>query len=1465
MALFTYVNLAVPVGNFLTLEIAEHPCRNALLTIEDVPTCFVQLHPPNATGTPHRRHPPKMNTHSPTRRGPKVLAITAIMALLSLLGFAAPAQAATPITISNVTTNVDDGQIGDGETFTLSLDWAVDLQVAASNPVQFTIPLAPPLVGVPQSFPMTSDSGPAGTCVVTATQIECVLDETFVEENPLEIKGNLNFSVRGDNKTGENQTGTILEGTLNAVAVVVTPEVVCQTDCDFKGLNEMKWGSYTPAATASESDIINWWVQLPATPTGGIPGGLAAEIRDTFDPNKYELLGDPTLFWATNLYLNEKGAKAVAWDVSTPDELAFSHLPDPVTGLSVVNFTTLSHEILYQTPRNDLALSDGVYIINYTVKVLNPGDDAVHTNTVTYKLGDTTREIVGEPVERPAGGGTVVGTNEGRFSVKKTLSSDTPPDSLPQEYTFNVEALLPDNTVETEEIVVEANGNSKESNNYPRGTQIKITEASPGGPGNINWETSFAYGDQQISGNSVEFEISGGFLGRTTAITATNTATLHRGSIDIHKVLNAPAAALPALPKHFDVEYSWPADASKAIPAGSGTVSLNADGTVKTIDNVPVGAVVSFEETGLVDTTSYKWSTPSFSPETVTLTAKNQSIDVTLTNTATLKTGDFVISKSLDVTPEVAALIPDGYEFTVDYSWAANADLGIAEGEGTVAVPADGTEVTVEDLPVGAVVSFEEVDLPGIGNNTWTTPKFSPETVTIEEGSTPVSLNLTNKSSLNTGEIVINKVLEAPEYAFSALPTSFEVDYSWPANSDLGFPAGEGTVTLAANGESKTIADVPVGAVVTFTETTPSDTTSYAWNTPTFSPSASVTVEEAEQSVEVTLTNSVTPKLGSVDVFKELNAPAAATPLLPESYTVNYSWEEDAELGITGGEGSVTVIPGDEPTSINDLPVGAVITFEEVTPAAVPSHNWSDPVYSDESVTVGSGDAVSFTVTNSLKLDVGSLAVKKKVVAPAEAAGLLPATYPVTYSWDANPELGIEAFSATIDLPGDGTPVELNEVPVDAIVKFREGSVAAIGSYEWATPVFSAADVVLADTSEPIEIELTNVAMLQTRSISINKAVVAPEGVAALLPESYEVTYSWPANTELGFLAGEGTVTLPADGTLVEIADVPLGAVLTFVESALPGIGSNEWQTPVFSDNNIVVGAEGSATSVTVTNTAELLTGSISINKIVEAPEEASGLLPAEYPVTYTWEANNELGFLAGSGSVALPADGSPIVIEGVPVGAVVNFVEDALPTIGSNVWETPVFSTNNVTVTEAGQEVAVSLTNTAVLQTGSITIHKIVEAPKDATGLLPSEYPVFYTWAANADLGFAEGSGSLMLAADGTPQTVSAVPLGAVVTFEEGELPAIEGFEWSAPTFSENDVVVSEAGADVALSLTNTLAPEPEEGQLPDVEESTPPTQGGSELPKTGASGLVTGGAIAVFLGLLGLIGVRVASKRQH
>jgi uncharacterized repeat protein (TIGR01451 family)/LPXTG-motif cell wall-anchored protein len=774
-----------------------------------------------------------------------------------------------------------------------------------------------------------------------------------------------------------------------------------------------------------------------------------------------------------------------------------------------------------------------------------------------------------------------ISLSTGSFSVTKQVSGDAS-SLVPSSASFTVNYSYPAGSgfaAGSGTLTVKNDGVAVSSGQLPVGAKVTLTESDPAAIAGATWGTPIFSPVMPITIGA----------GTNVAITLTNPISLNTGSFSVAKKVTGTGAGLVPSTTSFTVNYSYPAGSGYA--AGNGTLTVKNDGVAVSGPQIPVGASVTLNEVAPAAIAGTTWGTPSFDPASpITIGAKGTSVAVTLTNPISLNTGTFSVTKS--VTGNASSLVGSSASFVVDYSYPAG--NGYAAGSGKLTVKNDGQAVNGPQVPVGAQVTLSEEPPTTIPNATWGTPSFSPASpITIGAKGSTVAVTLTNPISLKTGAFTVTKIVSGTGANLVGSGASFTVKYSYPAGS--GFAAGSGSLTVKNDGVAVSSGQLPVGAVVTFSEDAPASVPNATWGTPSFSPS-SVTVG-ADQRVAVTLTNPITRDTGSFSVSKMVTGSGSGLVGGNTTFTVDYSYP--AGTGYPAGNGTLSV-KNDATTTVDGIPTGAVVSLSEESPAAVPDATWGTPTFTPTSpITIGSkGTTVAVTLINPITLNTGSFTVTKQVT--GDAASLVPSTasFTVDYSYPAGS--AYPADSGKLTVKNDGQSVSGPAIPVGASVTLSEETPDSVTNATWGTPVFSpASPITIAGSGTSVAVTLTNPITLNTGTFSVVKKVTGSG--AGLVPSStaFTVNYSYPAGT--GYAAGSGSLVVKNDGAAIVGPQIPVGAKVTLVEAAPSPIFGGTWGTSSFSPTSpITIGAKGTTLAVTLTNPITIVQPTLQLKKVVD-------------------------------------------------------------------------------------------------------------------------------------------------------------------------------------------------------------------------------------------------------------------------
>jgi len=518
----------------------------------------------------------------------------------------------------------------------LSVTWEIS-EGAVDGDITFTLPLPDELHGFWDEFLVYFDGERAGTVAVREDSVTVTIDEAFIEANPAQISGSFYFDVESRIQNNEDIQHDFVFDEITESVTVTPSENWCDENCEFDGHYQAKWGWYD-----NSDDTITWTVRVPA-PEQGIEAGQQIVVTDLMDEEAYESITDgdlPAVYEADSLIYNEWGNEVPNWERLDDDLVEWSN--DDLTatftsregaGSDLNNYD----QVEPGEPGSWRGIDGTLYDIEWEVRPLTGGElqpngDRVFYNTAEWSIGDESGNIDDGSATRYSGGGDVIGTNFGRFSVTKDLAGDT---TLDPEFTINYTVIEPGQDARNVSVTL-SDGETYTSPEYFRGAEIEINEIIPTEPENVTWEDPvFTWvdsdGDTQTADAPWRFTIDDQIpAGTLTEITLQNEANLDLGSVALEKEL-VNEGDLEVGQDAFTIDYSWDADDALGIPAGEGEVDLPANGTRLEINDLPIGANVTFTERGPTDVDNATWSVDT-DPETVTI-GDDEDVTVTVTNT----------------------------------------------------------------------------------------------------------------------------------------------------------------------------------------------------------------------------------------------------------------------------------------------------------------------------------------------------------------------------------------------------------------------------------------------------------------------------------------------------------------------------------------------------------------------------------------------------------------------------------------------------------------------------------------------------------------------------------------------------------------------------------------------------------------------------------------------------------------
>lgn len=333
---------------------------------------------------------------------------------------------------------------------------------------------------------------------------------------------------------------------------------------------------------------------------------------------------------------------------------------------------------------------------------------------------------------------------------------------------------------------------------------------------------------------------------------------------------------------------TWTAPSNPVKLTGTAGSKVTYQGTF------PAGTTITISEPNKPSVQGVQWEDPQVVVEGAPGTTKKDSfviqsqkdIAFDVINTAKKNVGRFVIVKQLDGDPVTA---PQGYTFP--FSYTCNNGTPV-----TVNVPADGTPVFSNELPIGHTCVVTEGEPPANGAfKDYDLTKQAAKTITISDTSEINPLVFVNTYKKHTGEVKVRKVVtNLPD---AKKPQDFKVAVTYTVDGK-----NPQTKDVPANGTEVLLGTFPVGSVVAVTEETVPKIAGYSF---TKTISEAVTVVKDTPGL-ITVTNSYTKDVGVVKVKKVVEAPAYDTGFKePAKVTLKYTVdgvEKTAQVPADGSE-----------------------------------------------------------------------------------------------------------------------------------------------------------------------------------------------------------------------------------------------------------------------------------------------------------------------------------------------------------------------------------------------------------------------------------------------------------------------------------------------------------------------------------------------------------------------------------
>lgn len=610
-----------------------------------------------------------------------------------------------------------------------------------------------------------------------------------------------------------------------------------------------------------------------------------------------------------------------------------------------------------------------------------------------------------------------------------------------------------------------------------------------------------------------------------------------------------------------------------------------------------------------------------------------------------------------------------------------------------------------------------------------------------------------------------------------------------------------GTVTLPLYAQCTVSENGSPGAFVTYDPAGDDDTSSGEVEALRFSYAANVVNPAATGDPEeatITVTNTYLP--GGFEVTKSVdNGGAEDQAGDPIAYDREFTFTAQCTLlDQTVLDEEFTLSDGGTET-ISDLPAGAECTVTETDAAGAAGTT----IVVTEDGEPGDEQAATSTTFTVLPYDegsttalttaaftnvytTGSVLVTKIIVDPG-GWGTADFTVEMTCTFD-----GETVYENTATVDAENPTWQVDNLPTGAECVIRETESG--GANVTSDPVTV---VVGVDTDDPVAADITNTFTIG--SLSVTKALDGAPASELEPATSDEYTVSLSCTRVVN---GEPVAVAPipggaertiAAGETITYTGLPTGAECTVTE---PGTGFATGDVQISPDQPVVIGGpDDDPVEVTVTNVFE--NGSLSIVKAIDAPEDFPVPDSFTATVTCTWHGADVP--LADGGVVTIAGDGTPTVVDDVPVGSVCQIAEDDFGQTGATV------SPSRIVVDGAGDPIAVTVTNT--YEWASLQVHKRVITESD---VIPSQYEFHAVCTFQGETVLDE---TFTLDADET-ETITGIPArsectvtetdarGADATITQADVPGANGDLAPQITQSTRTVVIPELPPDSTADI---------------------------------------------------------------
>ncbi|AWE41455.1 hypothetical protein DDD63_00260 [Actinobaculum sp. 313] len=837
----------------------------------------------------------------------------------------------------------------------------------------------------------------------------------------------------------------------------------------------------------------------------------------------------------------------------------------------------------------------------------------------------------------------------GGFTIAKTVAGDGA-NLAPASFEFEYSCADHNYAGTVSGTVTVKAGSSESVTDVPTGT-CTVREMSAD-VANTQLVTKMTVDGRPVDGNVATINVTDS---SAIAVEATNTYTMDRGTFAVKKSVSGTNAATS---KQFIFNYQCSDDQS-------GSLTVPGDGTVVESDkSFPIGTTCTIaEDEASAQIDEYSLELPA--PQEITIADKTAPVEVAFANDYKRQVGGFSISKKVD--GDGANLAPAN--FTFDYACVDAA--GKETASGTLQV-APGASASAENVPTGACTVTERA--ADVGNAQLVTKltvdgqEVDGNVVTINvTDSSAIAVEATNTYTLDRGKFSVKKTVSGASVA-----TGKEFVFNYQCSDDqsgsLTVP-GDGTVVESDK-------SFPIGTTCEVSEDSASaQIDEYSVRVPD---PQTVTISDRSKPVEVSFTNDYKRLVGGFSISKKVDGDGAS--LAPVNFAFDYACVDAA--GEETVSGTLQVTPG-QIEGVEDVPTGTCEISERdaTVNGAQLMTSWTVDGAAVEgskaTISVTDGSAIAVEATNTYTRDRGSFSVAKKVTGDYTSG--TGESFKVNYVCD-DPD----QTSGVLDVPGDGTPVRVDNLPTGtSCVITEDGDSARRDGYAVATTHTAAKVMITKDQTQ--ENTITNDYRRLVGGFTVAKTVDG-DG-AQFAPQSFGFDYTCVDGA--GNETMSGTLTVRA-GKSEQVTDVPVGSCTVTEKDAF--VANAQVATRLSVDGNVVEGksatieiGDGSAIAVEATNTYTLDRGSFSVVKKVSGADVAKGK-----SFTFAYECSD-----GSIGSLTVPGDGTVVKADKTfPVGTACEVVEDVNSAQLSG-YTVKVPAAQKVGIEEKDKVVELSFTNT--------------------------------------------------------------------------------------------------------------------------------------------------------------------------